>query len=157
MGGDSIKISEIISKNFTKLVSLRKLRLQLATGLRGALYGSLVGFITTIYMSTAITQMLSTMFNSALGDVETQQSMGNLVSAIIPSIPNIDGEVVFFYIGIIVIFHAFASAIIIKIVDGGNKYAALFDFVLMVWIGAIISWIIPILSGWAFGNLSLGS
>ncbi len=155
LGGDGIKISEIISKNFTRLISLRKLRLQLASGLRGALYGALLGFITTIYMSTAITQLLAGMFNSALADAQSQENMANLVSSIIPTIPTIDIVQVNIYIAIIVIFHSLISSIIIKLVDGGNKYAALFDFVIMVWIGALLSWGIPMLSKWAFGNMAM--
>ncbi len=155
MGGDSIKISEIISKNFTRLISLRKLRLQLAAGLRGALYGALLGFITTVYMSTAITHMLAGMFNSALQNAMSQENMANLVSSILPSIPAINMTEVNMYIGIIVLIHAFISSVIIKLVDGGNKYAALFDFPIMVWIGAALSWGIPLLSQWAFGSLGV--
>jgi len=157
LGGDSIKISEIISKNFTRLMSLRKLRLQLAAGLRGALYGALLGFITTVYMSTAITHLLSGMFNSALQNAMSQENMANLVSSILPAIPAIDMNLVHLYIGVIVVIHSFISAIIIKLVDGGNKYAALFDFIIMVWMGAGLSWGIPLLSRWAFGNLGVGS
>ncbi len=156
LGGDAIKISEIISKNFTRLLSLRKLRFQLASGLRGALYGSLLGFITTVYMSTAITHMLAGMFNSAIQDAQSQQNMANLVGSILPAIPSIDMNTVNLYIGIIVIFHSFISSLVIKLVDGGTKYAALFDFPLMVWMGAILSWGIPMLSRWAFGNLGVG-
>jgi archaeal flagellar protein FlaJ len=155
LGGDAIKISEIISKNFSRLISLRKLRLQLASGLRGALYGALLGFITTVYMSTAITSLLSSMFNNALQGAMQQENMANLVSSILPAIPEIDMVQVNLYIGIIVIIHAFISAIIIKMVDGGNKYAMLFDFTIMVWIGAALSWGIPLLSRWAFGNLGM--
>jgi len=155
VGGDSIKTSEIISKNFTRLISLRKLRLQLAAGLRGALYGALLGFITTVYMSTAITSMLAGMFNDALENAMSQENMANLVSSILPAIPSINMTEVNFYIGIIVVIHAFISAAIIKLVDGGNKYAALFDFTIMVWIGAALSWVIPMLSRWAFGNLGV--
>jgi archaeal flagellar protein FlaJ len=155
LGGDAIKVAEIISKNFTRLISLRKLRLQLASGLRGALYGALLGFITTIYMSTAITHLLSGMFNNALQNAMTQDNMANLVSSILPAIPEINMIEVNLYIGIIIVVHSFISAVIIKLVDGGNKYATLFDFVLMVWMGAGLSWGIPLLSKWAFGNLGI--
>jgi archaeal flagellar protein FlaJ len=156
LGGDGLKVGEIISKNFQRLISLRKLRQQLAAGLRGALYGALLGFITTVYMSTAITQLLAGMFNSALNDAMAQENMANLISSVLPRIPDIDMDVVNFYIGLIVIFHALVSALIIKVVDGGSKYACLFDFVIMVWMGAALSWGIPVLSRWAFGNMSVG-
>ena len=155
MGGDAIKIGEIISKNFSRLMSLRKLRLQLAAGLRGALYGALLGFVTTVYMSTSITHMLSSMFENALESAMQQENMANLVGSILPAIPAIDMNLVNLYIGIMVIIHSIVSAAIIKLVDGGSKYAALFDFTIMVWIGAVLSWGIPLLARWAFGSLSL--
>ncbi len=155
MGGDGIKVSEIISKNFTRLLSLRKLRLQLAAGLRGALYGALLGFVTTVYMSAEITHLLSGMFNNALQNAMSQENMANLVSSIIPAVPMVPMDAVSQYIGYIVIIHSFISAVIIKLVDGGSKYAALFDFVLMVWIGTLLSWGIPYLSMWAFGSLGV--
>ncbi len=155
LGGDGIKISEIISKNFSRLLGLRKLRLQLASGLRGALYGAMLGFITTVYMSAAITRLLSTMFASTLEDAQTQGDMADLVGSVIPAIPALDMNMVNLYIALIVIFHALVSSIIIKLVDGGNKYAAFFDFVIMIWIGAGLSWLIPMLSEWAFGQMTL--
>ncbi len=155
LGGDGIKVSEIISKNFSRLLGLRKLRLQLAAGLRGALYGALLGFVTTVYMAAAITGLLSGMFDSIVDDAEEQEEMEDLISAIIPQMPEIDMEAVHLYIAIIVIFHSLISSIIIKIVDGGSKYAALLDFIVMVWIGAGLSFGIPMLSEWAFGDLAL--
>ncbi len=155
LGGDGVKIGEIISKNFFRLISLRKLRIQLASALRGALYGALLGFLTTVYMATAITFMLSGMFSSAFESAQMQQNMSNLVTSILPVIPTIDMNEVNIYIGVIVIIHSLISAIIIKIVDGGNKYAAMFDFVLMIWLGAALSWAVPKLARWAFGNLTV--
>ena len=106
-------------------------------------------------MSTAITHLLSGMFNNALQNAMTQDNMANLVSSILPAIPEINMIEVNLYIGIIIVVHSFISAVIIKLVDGGNKYATLFDFVLMVWMGAGLSWGIPLLSKWAFGNLGI--
>ncbi|MFW6014088.1 MAG: hypothetical protein ACOCZQ_03835 [Nanoarchaeota archaeon] len=157
LGGDGIKVSEIISKNFSRLLGLRKLRLQLAAGLRGALYGALLGFVTTVYMAAAITGLLSGMFDSIVDDAQEQEDMEDLISTIIPQMPEIDMESVNFYIAIIVIFHSLISSIIIKIVDGGSKYAALMDFIIMVWIGAGLSFGIPLLSEWAFGDLVLAN
>jgi len=155
LGGDGLKIGEIISKNFQRLLSMRKLRQQLASGLRGALYGALLGFVTTVYMSTAITQLLAGMFNSAIENAMAQENMANLVSSILPSMPPIDMAEVNFYIGIIVVIHALISALIIKVVDGGSKYASMFDFVIMIWMGAGLSYVIPLMSRWAFGNMSM--
>jgi flagellar protein FlaJ len=58
LGGQPERTGEIISENFQRLLSLRKQKIQLASGLRGAFYGSLVGFSSAAYISAEIAQML---------------------------------------------------------------------------------------------------
>lgn len=146
LGGHSQKIGQIISTNFSKLMDLRSLRKQQAGSLRGALYGALVGFIATVYITVSITSILAQMFSGAFVSTSSSGQIGGLVSSIIPPIPEVDNEAVALYIAIIVISHSFFSSLIIKIVDGGHKMAFFFDFTLMVWIGAVLSWVIPKIS-----------
>lgn len=153
LGGNLEKGAEIISKNFTKLISLRKLRVQQAAGLRGALYGALVGFVATIYISTSITQLLTNMFSTALSQTQLEGRLSNLVSTILPPIPEMNMGEVNVYIGVIVLLHSLISALILKFVDGGNMYASLFDFIIMLWLGAILSWIVPHFSLGLFGGM----
>ena len=143
MGGHAQKIGEIISQNFSKLMDMRVLRQQQASALRGALYGALVGFIATVYITVSITTILSQMFSSAFVSTSSDSNIGGLVSSIIPPIPEIDMGLVSVYLGVLIIVHSFVSAMVIKIVDGGHKMAFFFDFVLMLWIGAIMSMIVP--------------
>jgi flagellar protein FlaJ len=143
LGGNAEKIGEIISRNFNRLMSLRRLRIQLAAGLRGAFYGSLVGFCAAAYITAKIAQTLSEMFSAPFQLAQEGGSMAGLFSSIIPPAPTVDMNVIMIYIGIMVIIHAAISALTIKVVDGGVKPAALFDFIIMVWIGGIISWLIP--------------
>ncbi len=145
MGGNAEKIGEIISKNFNRILQLRKQRLQLASGVRGAFYGSLVGFAAASYISVKITQLLSVIFSAPFANLSsTTSDMADIVSALSPaSALSINFDQVAIYIGIMVIFHAIISAVIIKIVEGGNNYAALFDLIIMLWIGAILSWVLP--------------
>lgn len=153
MGGNAEKISDIISKNFTRLISLRKLRLQLASGLRGALYGALLGFTTTVYMATSITQLLSGMFTNAFQQAQLQGELSSVVNSILPPIPSVDMVQVNLYIGIMVLIHASMSSFTVKLVDGGQKYAAFFDLTIMLWMGTLLSWAIPYMSQWAFGTM----
>lgn len=143
MGGKAEVIGKIINKNFTRLLSLRKLRLQLASGLRGALYGAMIGFVATIYISAAITSLLANIFGGAFDATRLEGTIGSIVSSIIPAIPEVDMELISLYIGVMVIVHAFASAWIVKIVDGGYQYALFFDLVLLLWVGAILSVAVP--------------
>lgn len=156
LGGHAEKIGELISENFQHLLSLRKLRYQQASALKGALYGSIVGFIATVYISISITELLGKMFNQAWTD-GSGSSMSGLISSIIPQMPEVDAAVVGMYIGITIILHAFVSALVVKIVDGGNRFAMIFDFVAMLWIGAVLSWFVPKIAYNLFaGSMGLG-
>jgi len=146
MGGHAQRIGEIISNNFTRLIDLRTLRQQQAGALRGSLYGALVGFIATVYIAVSITTILSQMFGSALEGASTGGNVGGMVGSILPAIPEVDTALVGIYIGVLIIIHSFVSSYIIKVVDGGHKMAFFFDFTLMIWIGAALSIVIPIVS-----------
>lgn len=156
LGGHGQKVGKIISDNFQKLLNLRKLRLQLASGMRGALYGGLIGFVVTVYMAAAITDMLQQLFSGVYNDQEAIGTAAQLFSQILPTIPEVDMVVVSGYIGIMVIVHALASSYVIKLIDGGKKEAMFFDVVGMLVLGSILSWIVPKVSVWAFGNLIVG-
>jgi archaeal flagellar protein FlaJ len=157
LGGNGEKIGKIISDNFSKLLNLRKLRLQLASSMRGALYGGLVGFVVTVYMAATITDMLAKLFGSALSTEESAGAAAQLFASILPAIPPVDINLVTFYIGIMVIVHAIASSLIIKVIDGGKWEAMFFDFVIMLAIGSGIAWVVPKMSAYAFGSILLGT
>ena len=157
LGGHGEKIGKIISDNFTKLLSLRKLRLQLASGMRGALYGGLVGFVATVYMAAAITDVLSELFSGAILADDEVGSASALFSQVLPEIQPVDMSMVGLYIGIMVLVHAIESAYMIKLIDGGKKEAMFFDLTGMLVVGAFLSWLVPIMSAWAFGNIVMGS
>ena len=143
LGGRAERIGELVSDNFTKLLSLRRLRIQMSAGLRGALYGSLVGFTLSAYMAAELTQLLANLFTQPFEAME-QGEISGVLSGVLPTgALDVDIEVIAIYLGIMVIIHSIVSAIIIKIVDGGSMYSAFFDFVLLVWIGAIISVVLP--------------
>lgn len=150
LGGHAQRIGEIISKNFSRLMDLRSLRQQQASSLRGALYGSMVGFIATVYISISITSILTQMFSSAFVSTSSDANVGSMVAGIIPVMPEIDMGVVSIYLGILVIIHAFVSSYIIKVVDGGHKMAFFFDFNVLLWIGAILSIVVPMISSKLF-------
>jgi len=145
LGGNAEKIGEIISINYNRLLSLRKLKFQLASSLRGALYGSLVGFATSSYVSTQITKILGDMFSAPFENIEEggSQIMSAMLGSVIPPIAEINMDIIYLYVGIMILVHSFISSLLVKVVDGGSYYSALFDFVLMVWIGAILSIVIP--------------
>ncbi|MBN2881165.1 archaellar assembly protein FlaJ [Candidatus Woesearchaeota archaeon] len=145
LGGNCEKIGEIVSTNFNRLLSLRKLKYHLASSLRGALYGSLIGFAAAAYVSSEIAKVLADMFSAPLNNIETGGSeiMTAMLGSVLPPINTVDLGKIYVYIGLMIIVHSFISSILVKVVDGGSYYSALFDFVLMVLIGAGMSVMIP--------------
>lgn len=138
LGGSAEKIGEIISVNFQKLLALRKLRIQLASALRGSLYGAMVGFSMSAYVAAQVTQLLSNILSDpSNGAGGAGNDLVSLVGSIAPTTGfTLDINHILFIIGIMVIIHAFASGLIIKVIEGGTMYACFFDICIMLWMGA---------------------
>ncbi|MFW5746352.1 MAG: hypothetical protein ACOCWQ_02245 [Nanoarchaeota archaeon] len=144
MGGAPEKIGEIVSVNFQKLLALRKLKIQLASELRGTLYGALVGFSAAAYISAEIAKMLGGLFSTPFQSIQgSGMGMSNIIGDMAPTALNVNMEMIALYVGIMIIVHSVVSGIILKLIDGGIIYAALFDIVLMILLGAVISWVLP--------------
>ena len=146
LGGSAEKIGEIISVNFQKLLALRKLRLQLASALRGSLYGAMLGFSMSAYVAAQITQLLSSILSGPAAN--SAGGSGNDLLSVIGTIAptsgfTIDIQHILFIIGLMVIIHAFASGIIIKIIEGGTMYACFFDICIMLWMGTAMGVCLP--------------
>jgi flagellar protein FlaJ len=143
LGGNGEKIGELIATNFNKLLALRRLRIQLATGLKGAFYGALVGFAASAYITAKIAQTLSVMFSSPFQVAQESGAVSGVFGNILPPAPAVNLELVMVYIGLMVIVHALICSLTVKVIDGGSPYAFFQDFVLMIWVGAIISVTVP--------------
>ncbi len=144
LGANAEKVGSTISENFTKILNLRKIKFQLGSQMRGTFYGALVGFTATTYISANITEKLSFMFTQPMENLGGMGEFQGVIDSIVPAIPEVDMFVVNTLIGIMVIIHALASSITIKIIEGGSKFAILFDFIVLVWIGAFLSTTIPV-------------
>ncbi len=141
LGGNAEKIAEVISKNMQKILGLRKMKLQLVSGLRGALYGALVGFASAGYIGIEVSARLASIFSLPLEAM--QNAGGEFLGGLFPQVPEVNVVMLSTYIGIMIIIHAFFSSYLLKMLDGGHKYAMFFDLIIMIWIGAILSWAIP--------------
>jgi archaeal flagellar protein FlaJ len=140
LGGDARRIGQIISKNIQSLLALRKLRLQLKDGLRGAFYGSLIGFCGTMFVTLTISEVMVDAFTSQAGQ---STEMFSFVSSIVPQ-TTVNFEAAMFGLGVLVVLHAAITSLIPKLIDGGSYIAAFKDFVFMLWISAVLYWILPI-------------
>ncbi|MFW5865727.1 MAG: hypothetical protein ACOCU6_01400 [Nanoarchaeota archaeon] len=139
LGGNGTKIGEIISKNIIHQLSLRKLRDQQASSMKGLVYGLFFGIIITVFISVDISRFLIDTFS--MNDSQAE-SMG-FVQSIFPNISAINFDFVFTMVALMLVFHAFASSFMMKLVEGGSLYSALTDFIILVWIITILSLIVP--------------
>jgi len=141
LGGNAEKIGVIISKNFQKILSLRKQKYQIASGLRGAFYGSLIGFCATSFVSAEIVKILAKLFTAQTqaGSFDLANILGSGTNANL----FVDLQQVTIYVGIMIIIHSVVSSLLLKVVDGGSFFSSFFDMGVMIWLGAILSIVIP--------------
>lgn len=133
LGGDPEKACEIISENFSRLLHLRKLRAQLSGSLKGMFYGAILALSLTVYAGLQsikiISGTISSMTNSVSDAPMAKEMLGNIFLS--PEAFNI--SLISMMIFTILIFQAAFTAYLIKVIDGGEKYACLMDFVILTW------------------------
>lgn len=131
-GGRPGHISRLISDNFIKLLGLRKQRYQSAANLTGILYGISVAITFPLFITVNIVDRIVHLFTKI--SVPTGYE-----SFVLLKVTAYDVPLLTTLIFIIVIVHAFFSAIMARVVSGGNKLGAMTHFVIMVWIAAIVA------------------
>ena len=135
-GGSSQIAGEIVSDNFARINGLRDQKQEYISTLKGSIYGTYLGLGITIYISLLISMMLFNIFTDLTEDM-TGMAL-DLVEGVFP----VGLEADFSYFSVLVAgmlsVHAFFSAYLIKLVDGGNKFSMFTDFVILMWIGAFM-------------------
>ena len=143
LGGKADKIGQIISKNMSKLISLRKLRWQLASGTRGVVYCSFLGVCVTMFITLMISQSLLGILSPEL--IGAEQEFAEIIESFLPASDRPDFSLILIIISLIVIMMAFTSALMVKLIDGGSYYTVFIDFIILIWVSIIISWLSPLL------------
>ncbi|MGQ0536388.1 MAG: type II secretion system F family protein [Methanobacteriota archaeon] len=140
-GGKPEAVGEIISDNVVRILNLRKARYSTAGTFRGLLLGFTAGMAFTLFIGIGMLEVLGDMF-SALAP-----SQGVLP---VSFDFDIDVSVVSEVLLWLVLFHALVAGVMLKMIDGGAWPAGLTNFVLMVWIGVIVSVVSSTLMGRIF-------
>ncbi|MBD3388454.1 MAG: archaellar assembly protein FlaJ [Candidatus Altiarchaeales archaeon] len=157
LGGDPEEASQIISDNFIKLLSLRELRLQLASSVKGVYYGTILGVTGAAYATLRMVGILDNTFKQSFASIAQTPSMGSLMMGLLPSIGEINIPLVEDMLFVVLVIHAAFSAYSIKMVDGGTKYAAFLDFVIMSWLVALTAVIMPLMFDFLFSQGQVGT
>ncbi|MFW5704982.1 MAG: hypothetical protein ACOCXG_03995 [Nanoarchaeota archaeon] len=136
-GGSAQIAGEIVSDNMTRINGLRDMKKEFASTLKGSVYGTFFGIAATMYIALLISVLLFKIFTSLTADVSGMAA--DLMSSVLPTnLDTVSIESMALYAAAILVSHSLISAFLIKEVDGGNKFTALTDFVIMLWLGAII-------------------
>ncbi len=134
MGGVPSRISQIISDAYMRMIGLRKKRYQSATNLTGVLYGLMVGMAFTLYTTLSLMKMMGNMIKYYPVNL-THYIKIPLLSA---KFPIATANVVFL---MLLIIHAFVSAMMIKVVSGSHKHSMYLHFSMLSWIGIIVAYL----------------
>jgi archaellum biogenesis protein FlaJ (TadC family) len=101
----------------------------------------MVGFAVSAYTAAYITSILAGILGSGSGSAASASAdaLGGIASFNF----SFDVEEAVFLISLMIIIHAIAGGIVIKIAEGGYIYAGLFDICILLWLGAIFHYAIP--------------
>jgi len=130
LGAEPDYVGKVISKNFERLVRLRRKRQQSLASFIGIIYGITGAFAFSVASSFQVAISISELFGRMQVSLEY---IGDIIHVIEPS-----GLV--FLTGImllLMIIHSLVSAITIKLADGGHIGISLYYFVILLWIFAV--------------------
>ncbi|ASJ00465.1 hypothetical protein A3K92_02695 [Thermococcus gorgonarius] len=129
MGAEPDYVGLVISRNFERLVRLRRKRQQSMASFIGIIYGLTASFAFALAASFQVAYSINTLFGQL--NVPTEY-IGDIIHVIPPS-----GMTFVMYVMLtIMIVHSLLSAVSIKVADGGHVYVAMKYFVILLWIFA---------------------
>jgi flagellar protein FlaJ len=134
-GGRSRNMTNLISRNFVRILGLRKKRYQSASDLTGMLYGLMIAVAFAMYITIEILWRVQEMWRGLSTPVGFES-----VTVLDYSFFNV--QIMAAIILILVVSHAFVSSVLLRILGGGHKAGSLIHFVVLVWIAAFVSLIV---------------
>jgi len=130
LGAEPDYVGMVISRNFERLVRLRRKRAQTVASFRGVIYGITGAFA----FSVAAAFQVSVYMNKLFSNLSIQ---GDFLQNII-FVPSKSGlEMTDYILVVILITHCLLSALSIKFADGGHIGIAVYYFVVLVWLAAL--------------------
>jgi len=129
LGAEPDYVGLVISRNFERLVRLRRKRQQSMASFIGIIYGLTASFAFALAASFQVAASINTLF--AQLKVPTEY-----IGDVIHVIPPAGMSFVMYVMLMIMVIHSFLSAMAIKTADGGHWIVALRYFVILLWIFA---------------------
>ncbi|MCD6373704.1 MAG: archaellar assembly protein FlaJ [Thermococcus sp.] len=130
LGAEPDYVGVVISRNFERLVRLRRKRAQSVASFKGVIYGITGAFA----FSVAAAFQVSVYMNMLFSNLEIQ---GDFLQNII-FVPSKSGlELTDYILMVILVVHCLLSAISIKLADGGHMGITVYYFVVLLWLAAL--------------------
>ncbi len=143
LGADAVKTGKYIIDAVLRILDLRDLRDQMVTAFRGMIFGIYIGFALVLVLGTEIIYLMVKLFENLSELISTAQ-VSEYLGGIFPlGVGTIEIGVLRFATQILLLAAAFSFAYILKELDGGIRFSLLLDFIIMLWIGALLSVFIP--------------
>ncbi|MCI0497121.1 MAG: archaellar assembly protein FlaJ [Thermoplasmata archaeon] len=144
-GGRSREMTNLISRNFVRILGLRKKRYQSAAEMTGMLYGVMIAIAFSMYITVEVLDRIQRLYQDIQTPV-TVETVGVLEYAFFSE------TLMAAIILVLVVSHSLISSLLLRVMSGGHKAGSLVHFVAMVWVAAVVS----IIVGWAMGYLMPG-
>lgn len=134
LGGEAGGVSDIISSNFNRILTLRKQKFQVTSSFIGIVYGVTAGMVFSMTISFTIAQVINTLY---MGLNVNAGALSGILYTTSPS----SLQIVSFIIFTVFIIHSLLSAVLIRVIDGGHYLNSLIHFVFLLWTSAIVMFI----------------
>ena len=134
LGSDPKEAAEIVSKNFSRINSLRERRDRTASTFVGICYGAIIGIAVALYISFGVVTVMSKMFS-------TLNISGRYLQGILHAVSTTDLVYINFVVLLILFLHSIIAAIAIKLVDGGRWMSGFVHLVGMIWTAAVSGYV----------------
>jgi flagellar protein FlaJ len=132
MGGSPKQLGELISENMNVVLQLRQRRKQATTTLVGLLYGISAASTFAFFIGLQVVNILASMSLSL--DTGSRFDVASLINTSVYNIPLIE-----FLLVVVIVFNALLSSLMIRTTDGGHNLNAYVHFVVITWLGTLIS------------------
>lgn len=140
LGAEPDYVGTVISRNFERLIRLRRKRAQTVASFRGVIYGITGAFAFSVAAAFQVAVYMNKLFSNLTIQGDFLQSI-----IFVPSKAGL--ELTDYILMVILVFHCLISALSIKFADGGHLGITVYYFVVLLWLAALGQYVGSVVMG----------
>ncbi len=140
LGADPEYVGMVLSRNFERLVRLRRKRQQNVSSFKGVVYGITGAFAFSVAAAFQVSIYMSRMFSGL-------SIQSGFLSGLLHMPAPASVRVMGYLLAAVILVHVVLSAVVLQIADGGHPSMTLYYFVVLLWLAGL---------GQYLGNLMMG-